>query len=430
MTVKLLVGKSQLSGEVSAPPSKSYTHRAFIASLLSEGTSTIINPLISRDTLATLDACKAFGAGVKELKEGFAIKGVSPPMVPDGIVDCGASASTMRFLLPVAALADGVSVFTGDKSLRRRPMGVAIDVLSQMGVTVYSAKGEGYAPLIVLGEGKLKGGMVSMSGNVSSQFISGILLASPLAVSDVTIKLTTKLESKPYVEMTIDVLRRYGVNVQASKDMRTLNVPAPQQYKPTRYHVEGDFSNAAFLLAAAAVTRSRVTVKGLNPASLQADRRIIDILKAMGIPVLTGDDHVTVEGGEMKAVKVNVSDSPDLAPVVVALACHAKGESRVVGARRLRLKESDRIASLSMELAKLGAEVKATEDGFIVKGPCKLKATTIDPHADHRVAMACTIAALNADGVTRVEDPRCIDKSYPNFIKDLKKLGATIEVEG
>jgi 3-phosphoshikimate 1-carboxyvinyltransferase len=254
------------------------------------------------------------------------------------------------------------------------------------------------------------------------------MFACPKARIDTKIILTTPLESKGYVQMTREVLAKHGIEMSISEDFATLCIPSGQTYKPCDHRVPGDFSSAAFLLAAAAITRSQVTVRNLDYSLVQADKAIIGILKQMGVEGKVCPDQIEIKGtGDvMEAVDVNAKDTPDLVPVCAALACYAKGTSRIHDAQRLRLKESDRLSSLYLELREMGADIAVEEGSLTVNGPCRLHGADIDPHNDHRIAMACAVAALGAEGETRIHDAECVKKSYPRFFIDLSSLGVDV----
>ncbi|MEM2273489.1 MAG: 3-phosphoshikimate 1-carboxyvinyltransferase [Candidatus Bathyarchaeia archaeon] len=425
--VELIVrGGAALYGSIVAPPSKAHTHRAIIASSLSRGESKIHNILFCDDTIATINACRMLGAEITVSECGEVRVGGSPkPKTPEDVIDCGESGSTMRFITPVCALADGISILTGGESLRRRPMGPLLDALGQIGVKCYSARGDGRPPIIVFGGG-IRGGRARIRGDVSSQFISGLLFAAPMAQNDTYICLLTSLESKPYVDITLDILTKHNVKVASSENL--FHVPCGQEYKPYNHAIEGDYSSASFLLAAAAITRSNVRVENLLRDSLQGDRRIISILGDMGAVIDVGLNCVEVRDidGSLRPVNINMRDNPDLVPVCAVLACFADGESVISGVRRLRFKESDRVEVLLSELGKMGASIRVLEDSLIIRGGGRLHGAIIDPHGDHRIAMACAVAALGADGETIIRDAECISKSYPNFIRDMRLLGAEI----
>lgn len=427
----LVVKKTErLNGTVKAPPSKAYTHRALIAASLSEGRSSIKEALFCEDTLATVKACSMLGAKIKKVKEAFAVDGASKLVTPEDVIHCGDSGSTLRFVTPVCALADGISVLTGNEGIRRRPMEPLLAALRQLGVRCHSTRADGCAPVVVFGGG-IRGGKASIRGDVSSQFVSGLLFAAPKALADTEIMVTTELESKPYVTMTLYVLHKHGIRVEASPDCSRFFVPCGQVYMPFRHVVEGDYSSAAFLLAAASIADSRVKVTNLQEESLQGDRIMVDILREMGSQIKVGEDYVEVQGGKqgLEGTSVDLRDAPDLAPVCAVLGCLARGETFISGVRRLRFKESDRIASISGELRKMGGEITESEDGLTIKGVNRLHGTELNSHNDHRIAMACAVAGLRAEGTTIIHGIQCTNKSYPDFVEDLRSLGGEVHVK-
>lgn len=425
--VDVVIRKSErLGGVIYAPPSKAYTHRMTIAALLSRGFSKILNPLSSGDTQATLEAIKAFGAEAELEESCWTIKGTPSLETSRNPIDCGESGATLRFMIPVATLAPGPSTFTIGLSLSKRPLNPLLQSLKQLGAESSLQRAERGSTVRVHGGG-IRGGKTSIRGDISSQFISGLLFACPEAEEDTEITIITKpLESRSYVQMTIDVLEKHGIRISASNDLRQLMVPSNQNYNPCDHKVPGDFSSAAFLLAAAAITSSKVKVKNLDYRTTQGDKAILGILKETDSKVRVGDEHLEVEGRQLNAVDVDAKDIPDLVPVCAALACYSRGTSKLYSARRLRYKESDRLSSLHAELKKMGADITIIEDSLVIRGPCPLHGTTIDPHNDHRIAMACAIAALGASGETRIQNSECVRKSYPNFFNDLRSLGADI----
>jgi len=425
--VDVVIGKSErLEGEVWAPPSKAYTHRMLIAALLSNGTLRISNPLVSDDTEATLWAVKAFGAKAELREKCWTISGVDSLRTPKNPIECGESGATLRFMIPVAALAPGSSIFTFGSSLERRPIAPLLQSLKQLGTESSLQLKEG-SSLVKIHGGGIRGDRTSIRGDISSQFISGLLFACPRAKLDTEIDVITPLESRSYVQMTMEILSKHGIAVSASNDFTQLRIPSNQTYKPCDHEVPGDFSSAAFLLAAAAVTSSKVKVKNLDRHSIQGDRAILDILEQMGSKVRVGDEYVEVQGEQqLNAIDVDARDIPDLVPVCAVLACYSKGVSRIYNAKRLRYKESDRLASLHLELKKMGAEISMKEDELIIRGSCKMHGATINPHNDHRIAMACAVSALGASGETKIQNAECVNKSYPSFFDDLRLLGANI----
>jgi len=422
----IIKGKTSLHGHVRAPPSKAHTHRAIIASALSEGLSEVRNALICDDTLATINACRMLGAEIIRENDGtFKILGASKPKTPEDVIDCRDSGSTIRFITPICALADGISVLTGGESLRRRPMAPLISALRQIGVKCYSTRMNGCPPIIVFGGG-IKGGEANIRGDISSQFISGLLFATPMAEKSTKMVLSTPLESKPYVNITLETLRKHEIKIERVPN--GFHVPCGQKYKPYNHHIEGDYSSAAFLLVAAAITDSHIRVKGLRRSSLQGDRVIVRILEEAGVKISVGGSFVEIKGTEkrLKPLNIDMRDNPDLVLPCAVLACAANGKSVIRGVRRLRFKESDRVEALSSELSKMGAEIKFSDDYIMIHGGIGLHEAEINPHGDHRIAMACAVAALRASGETIIHDAECINKSYPNFVRDIRLLGAEV----
>ncbi len=398
-----------------------------IAASLSGGISKISNPLVSADTKATLRAVRMVGAKVKVAKGCWTVTGVSSLKHAEAPIDCGESGATLRFMIPVVALADGRSTLLFRESLERRPVEPLLQSLKDLGVETSMGTVDGKSYVKVEGGG-IKGGKTGIPGDVSSQFISGLMFACPLAQANTEISVTMPLESKGYVEMTKEVLARHGINVFVKENFRLIQIPAGQRYKPSDHSVPGDFSSVAFLLAAAAISHSCVEVDNLDYSLVQGDKAIIGVLKEMGVEgeVCSNRIQITGSGKPLKSFDIDAKDTPDLVPVYAALACYARGTSRIHGAARLRLKESDRLRSLYLELRKMGAEISVDSESLTVKGPCRLHGAEIDPHNDHRIVMACAVAALGAEGETVIHNAECVQKSYPSFFVDLEGLGVNL----
>jgi 3-phosphoshikimate 1-carboxyvinyltransferase len=349
------------------------------------------------------------------------LKGNSEP------IDCGESGATLRFILPVSALAVGSSTLTFSKSLEKRPISPLLKSLEDLGVKTENRK-IGKKPAILVHGGGIHGGKTAIQGDVSSQFISGLMFACPLAHLNTTISLKTALESTGYVEMTQEVLANHGISISISEKFNQFHIQSKQKYTKNDCKVPGDFSSAAFLLAAATITNSKVIVQNLDYSTLQGDKTILEILKQMGANVKVDKDQVIVEGhnGFLKAIDLDARDVPDLVPICSVLACYANGISKICGAHRLRYKESDRLLSLYLELRKMGADISMDEESLTVKGPRVLRGALIDPHNDHRIAMACAVAALGAVGETKIQNSGVVRKSYPGFFNDLKIIGVEV----
>jgi 3-phosphoshikimate 1-carboxyvinyltransferase len=415
-----------LEGTIVAPASKAFTQRVLIAAALSEGSGKVLNPLVSEDSEATLRAITALGAKVTKKQDYWFVEGAVKLKAPKKPINVGDSGATLRFMIPVAALAEGNSVFLLSKGLKKRPIEPLIESLKQLGVQVNHITVGKKEALEVVGGG-IKGGVATMPGDVSSQFVSGLMFACPKAQNDTTVCLTTPLESKDYVRMTHAVLEKHQVKTHLAANYETVSIPANQKYKPVNVHVQGDFSSAAFLLAAASIVDSQVEVDNLEISDIQGDKAIVDILKRMEVDVKFGEGKVKIEGtgARLEPVQIDATDIPDLVPICATLACYANGTSTIFNAGRLRFKESDRLASMYSELLKMGAKIVLDPDKLTIEGT-KLHGATIDPHNDHRIAMACAVAALGAQGTTIIQNAECIRKSYPLFFTDLASIGANV----
>jgi 3-phosphoshikimate 1-carboxyvinyltransferase len=416
-----------LIGRTCSPSSKAYTQRMVISAALSSGISKLSNPLVSEDTEATVRAVKALGARVRDSDACWIIEGTGIIKGATKPINCGESGATLRFMIPVAALASEPSVFLLGKGLSKRPIDPLIQSLKQLGSEVHVEKVRGKTRVVVQGGG-IRGGKTSMPGDVSSQFVSGLMFACPLSDSDTQLTLTSTLESKSYVLMTENVLSKHGIEVDISEDFSRVKIRANQLYRPVEGRAPGDFSSASFLLAAAALTQSKVHVENLDYKTIQGDKAILQILKQMGVNGKICENEIEIEGSGnlLNPINVDARDIPDLVPVCAAMACYANGTTEIHDAERLRFKESDRLSSICSELRKMGANMSINESSLSIKGPCKLKGAIIDPHNDHRIAMACAVAALGAEGETLIQNAECVRKSYPDFFIDLQKLGADV----
>jgi 3-phosphoshikimate 1-carboxyvinyltransferase len=412
-----------VKGAVHAPPSKSYTHRAFVISSLARGRSIIKNYLKAQDTYSTLKACKGFGVRI-EGGEEIVIHGSDGELhTPASEIDVENSGTTLRFISGLAAL-DGEVTITGDESIQKRPMQPLLDALNQLGVEAFSTKKDGTPPIVIKGGG-IKGGEVKIRGDISSQFISSLLISSPYAKNDVKIRLTTPLKSRPYVDLTLDVMEKFGVTVK-NKDYMQFYVKAGKGYRGREYAVEGDYSSAGYFLALAALTNSEITVANLFRESMQGDRVILDILKRMGAKIKAKSNEVTVVGRGLEGIEVDLGDTPDLLPTVSALAAKAEGTTTIKNVEHARYKECNRLSACATEFGKLGITIVEKKDGLVIQGTGKLTGARVQSHNDHRMAMALTIAGLCAEGETIVEDADPVKISFPEFFDTLKSLGIKI----
>ena len=427
MTDVIIKKTEKLNGEVCAPPSKSYTQRMLIAAALSSGISKISHPLMSEDTRATLLATTALGANVAIAEDCWTVTGATPLTNAKEPIDCRESGATLRFMIPVAALAPDPSILVFGGSLERRPIEPLIKSLDDLGVGVRIKKLGNKDAVFVEGGGIL-GGETSIPGDVSSQFISGLMFACPLAKVDTDITINTPLESADYVKMTWDVLAKHDIRIEVHDNYRLIHIPANQTYKPIDSRVPGDFSSAAFLLAASAITNSNVQISNLEYSSPQGDKAIMGVLKQMGVVGKVCENSVGINGtgNPLEPFNVDAKNIPDLVPVCTALACYAKGVSKITGAQRLKFKESDRLKSLYLEFRKMGAKIKVDPVSLTIEAPFALHGAVINPHNDHRIAMACAIAGLGAKNQTTIQNAQCVRKSYPQFFTHLKQIGAEI----
>ena len=422
------VKPSILQGNISVPPSKSYTHRAIILGSLCEGTSKIINPLLSQDTIATINACRFFGVSITQNNE-IIIKGKLPLKVPDDVINVENSGTTLRLMSSVAALTSkGFSILTGDKSIRQRPMQPLLDTLQTLGVKCWSLRLNGFAPLIIEGGG-ICGGSSSILGSISSQFISSLLISTPLANQETSIKIQGAIVSRPYIDATLKIIERFGGKINEN-GLGSFKITPLQKYNPISFKVPGDFSSASFILAGGALTQGDISITGLDFSLPQGDAAIIDILKKMGVNVSVDLENgiVGIKGAEhLNGGEFNLSDTPDLLPVVALLACKCQDEVIISGVKHARFKETDRISVLVEELPKLGVSVIEKEDGLTIIGTEKLKQCTLNTHGDHRMALAFTIAGMISANGCLIDGFESVAVSYPGFKEDIHLLGGKLE---
>lgn len=394
------IKSSSLSGEVTAPPSKSAAHRALICSFLAGG-GTVAPIISSTDMQATVGVINA-------LKNN------------DTVLDCIESGSTMRFMIPVAAALGRNVKFTGQGSLLGRTVEEYIKLLPLHGVDVQSS---GTLPLTI--SGRLKNGSFDVSGDVSSQYVTGLLLALASLEGDSAVIMKTPLKSKPYVDMTVGVMSDYGVNVRET-DFGYL-IKGGQEFKKLDYTVEGDWSQAAFFLAAGALGGD-VTVSGLDLHSHQGDKAVADVLSGFGANVTVGENGVRCTPSRLHGAEIDAQDIPDLVPIIAVVAAYADGTTVIKNAQRLRYKESDRIKSVTTNLRAMGADVTETADGMVINGGKGLTGARLDSFNDHRIVMAFSVAALYAEGDTVIDGAESINKSYPSFFEDYNMLGGKADV--
>jgi len=411
-----------IEGVIKAPPSKSYTHRAVIISSLADGESKLKDPLYSEDTLATLDACKAFGCAIETHEDECIVHGTCGKLkTPDDVVDVRNSGTAIRIMTSVAALAPNYVVLTGDESIRKRPMQPLLDSLQDLGVFAFSTRENGMPPVVV--KGGFNGGKTKIRGDVSSQFISSLLIASPYAKKPVDIHVMGDFISKPYVDMTVDVMGKFGISVTFDQFSKNLFHIDPQNYKGTEYTIEGDYSSASYVMAAAALLESEVKIKNLFSDSKQGDKLILDIIKMMGAEVKVKKDEVIIRGhGKLHGIDIDLGDAPDLLPTVAALGAVSEGITKISGVEHARYKETDRVHTCALELSKLKVSVKEKKDGLVIKGGAK--SGIVDSHMDHRLVMALSIVGLKVGVI--IKNAGVFEVSFPNFPEVMEKLGCRI----
>jgi 3-phosphoshikimate 1-carboxyvinyltransferase len=392
---------------------------------LADGETEVINPSKSEDGLSALGAARQLGAVVVEGGGSWLVSG-GQIETPGDVIDCMGSATALRLFTAVSALAPGATVLTGNSSLRRRPMKELLSAMNSIGAKCYSTRDNGLPPIVVCGGG-IEGGEVRMRGDISSQYISALLFACVKGRNATVINLISPLESRNYVDMSIETLAHFGGDVNADFNAGNFQVPGRQSLRPCKFLVEGDYSSAAFMIAAG-LLRGRVEVGNLLPYSRQGDRAVLDIYGRMGGNVTVVSDRVQAARSHFRGIDLDARQIPDLVPVLAVVASQAEGRTTITGVGRLRLKESDRIETVVGMLSKMGAHIKAAGDTIIVEGGATLRGAEIDPSGDHRIAMAGAVAALVAEGETVIENAECVSKSYPEFFNDLRKIGVEVEV--
>ncbi|EMA23681.1 3-phosphoshikimate 1-carboxyvinyltransferase [Haloarcula argentinensis] len=424
----ITIAESTVAGTTQAPPSKSYTHRAVLAAGYADG-AVVHDPLVSADTKATMRAVEAYGGSVSLAADDSTVEVTGfdgRPGTPDDVIDCANSGTTMRLVTATGALQDDLAVLTGDESLRSRPQGPLLDAIEQLDGDAESTRRNGQAPLVV--GGGIDGGAVEIPGDVSSQYITALLMAGAVSPDGIDIDLTTELKSSPYVDITLEVLDAFGV--EAQKTDAGFTVDGGQTYAPGGdYNVPGDFSSMSYLLAAGALAaEDGLRVTSAFP-SAQGDAAIVDILDRMGADLDWDEENgeITVSQSELTGIEVGVEDTPDLLPTIATLGAAADGVTRITDAEHVRYKETDRVSAMVEELTKMGAEVEEHQDELFVYGAdSELVGTTVEGRADHRIIMSLAVAGLVADGETTVTGAEHVDVSFPDFFDVLESLGAAV----
>ncbi|MFO7616925.1 MAG: 3-phosphoshikimate 1-carboxyvinyltransferase [Bacteroidales bacterium] len=416
--MRLTVQRSKIRGAVEAPASKSHAQRVLAAALLAPGTSHITRPSRSEDALAATGIIQQLGAKIEDQGNKLIIKGGFRPA--GNRLDCGEAGLSLRMFAPIAALSDETMILSGSGSLLKRPVGMITEALAQFGVRCQSQ--DGFVPVWI--RGPLKSGRAVIDGSVSSQVLTGILMALPVVRGDSEVRVAD-LQSKPYIDLTLKVLRDFGIKVE-HEAYSLFRIPGRQKYRAAEVAVEGDWSGASFLLVAGALAGT-VTVTRLDPGSTQADRQILTALERAGATVVTSEDGVTVTRNELRAFDFDATHCPDLFPPLVALATHCQGVTRIGGAQRLIHKESNRARVLQEEFHKIGVSVKTDGSSLYVTGPALMRTGEMDSNNDHRIAMAAATVATASRTPVKINGTECVAKSYPNFFTDLKSIGGRID---
>ena len=429
---------SDIGGEVKAPPSKSYSHRAIILASLARGTSKLHDMLYSEDTLASIRVCESLGAQINRNDDYLEVIGTGGKLHNscENPIDLANSGTTLRLMTSVSALSDNEVILTGDESLQTRPMGLLMDALKPLGIETESLNDNEKAPILI--RPGYVGGETNIYGNVSSQFISSIVLSSPLSERGVTLYVLPEFKSKPYVNMTLDIMRKFGVKVlkgyylkheTCNQEHQSCRIDEfkvkKQDYIACDYTVEGDYSSASYLLALIAINGGKAKIKNLFRDSKQGDKFILDILQKMGATIVRGEDYVEIASeGNLTAIDVDLSNAPDLLITVAVLAAMAEGTTNISGVAHARVKETDRIDTTCRELEKLGCKLAEREDGMSITGG--VTSGVVDSHGDHRLAMAFSLIGLKHD--IEITNGEVFDVSFPNFIEAMAELGFELEL--
>ena len=420
--MKASISKSEIAGRVVAPASKSYTIRGLMCAALARGECEIIHPLSADDTEASLDVLGKVGIRVRQQGDSWQVIGGDFHESSSDLL-CGESAATFRFMTAICSLIPGRCQLVPAPSLARRPIAPLLQALRQLGVDCFYHDKE--ASVVVRG-GRLRGGATELSGNVSSQFVSALLLIAPLAEEGIKIGLTTPLESQSFVLMTLECLKMFGIQVKSSEDLKEFEV-SKQTYKPAKYRVEGDWSSASYLLALGALS-GEVEVENLNPESLQGDKVILDFLRDMGALVEINKNSITVKRSRLNGIRADLTDCIDLLPTMAVLAAAVDGVSQFTGIERARLKESDRVTGVREGLEGMGIKVVEERNQLTIVGSAP-QGSVIDTRGDHRIAMAFGLVGLSCGG-TIIDDAGCVSKTYPEFWDILKSLGGEVKIDG
>lgn len=407
-----------LKGVIDIPASKSLCHRAIIAAAMAKGTSIINNIVLSEDILATINAVQILGAKVTLYPDKAIITGTSFQGIHNSTIDCKESGSTLRFIIPLGLLTGSEISYIGSGNLCNRPLDPYIEIFKEQGIKFSAQK----LPMNIKGE--LRYGDFMLKGNISSQFITGLMFALPTLQGDSTIYIVDALESKAYIDLTLDALQRFGIHIE-NNNYKSFFIKGRQSYNAIEYTVEGDYSQTAFWVAAGLLGQ-QVECNSISNDSKQSDKAFIDIMINCGGQIKINNSSITASKSQLNAFDADVSQYPDIAPILAVVAALSHGTSHITGASRLRIKECDRLMAISTELNKLGAEVYENEDNLVIVGKEYLKGGEVDSWGDHRIAMALSIASQKCTNPITIKNSTVVSKSYPGFFEDFIKLGGII----
>jgi len=411
---------TNLRGRLSVPTSKSLTHRALICAALAKGKSTITNVVMSEDIKATISALNQIGAKFTTNGNKITVRGIKNLKVPNQPIDCNESGSTLRFLIPLLSLTNKPVNFTGKNSLLARPQNVYKQLFDEDNLEFI------HNTNVITVNGSVKARRYEVDGSISSQFFTGLMFALPLLNEDSYITTIGSLESEGYIDLTIDILSKYGITITEIKN--GYYIPGNQVYKPFDYTVEGDYSQAAFFLVAGIINGS-ISIDNLEHESLQGDKEIIEVIKRMKGRLIYTENGFVANKSETSGTRVDISNCPDIGPIIALLGSVSKGTTTIVNASRLRIKESDRIDSTVNTLLALGANIKAEGDDIIIRGKTSLQGGTVDSHNDHRIAMMASVAALVCENEVILYGANAVNKSYPHFFDDYSSLGGKFQIK-
>lgn len=419
----LKVSKSDVTGRISIPGSKSHTIRAVFFAALSNGKSKIKNPLISSDSVSALNMCKSFGASYDWFDNYYIAEGIGGnPKVPENIIDVGNSGTSLRLGMMTAALVQGCTVFTGDYQIRKRQIGPLVQAINNLGGEAFTTRGNESAPVVI--KGRATGGFTKLDA-ITSQYLSSILINAPLLEKDTHIEVT-RLNEVPYVEITLWWMDKFGIKY-SHNNMKEFYIPGQQQYSPFECTIPGDFSSATFFMVLSAISGQEFTLENLDMSDPQGDKQVLAILEDMGAKVTYGKDSIIIKGQKLQGRTIDMNSIPDALPAMAVAACFAEGETRLVNVPQARLKETDRISVMCTELSKMGADIEELPDGLIIR-ESTLKGCNVKGYDDHRIVMSLAIAGLNSSGETIIDTAEAMNVTFPSFVDCIKNSGGKMEL--